>query len=137
MNKYFILVFLLVLFNYVNLSCDDEADTEDNVDKDACLKRKVENSQSRKIGDIDYKEDTCCYVEQTIKCDGKKKTYKYCQAYDKKNLIKMLDYYEEEAKKSEDKGDDDDDNKCDYNDPKINCSSYYLSLGFALLLYLI
>ena len=135
MNKYFILVFLLVLFNYVNLSCYDDADTDDNVDKDACLKRKVENSESRKIGDFDYKEDTCCYVEQTVKCDGKKKTYKICDAYDKKNLIKYLDYYEEQAKKNEDK-DDDDDNKCDYNDPKINCSSYYLSLGFAFLLYL-
>ena len=135
MNKFFILVFLLVLFNYVNLSCYDESDEEGKVDKDACLKRKVENAQTRKIGDFDYTPDTCCYVEQTVKCDGKKETYKGCEAYDKKNLIKMLDYYEEQAKKEGNK-DDDDDDKCESNDPKINCSSYYLSLGFALLLYL-
>ena len=135
MSKFCFLVFLLILFNYVDLSCYDEKDDDNNVDKDACLKRKVENAQTRKIGDFDYTPDTCCYVEQTVKCDGKKETYKGCEAYDKKNLIKMLDYYEEQAKKEGNK-DDDDDDKCESNDPKINCSSYYLSLGFALLLHL-
>ena len=134
MNQFCILVFLLILFNYVDLSCYDKSDTEDNVDKDACLKRKVENAETERIGDFDYTPDTCCYVERTVKCNGEKKTYKDCEEFDKKNLIKLLDYYEKEAKKEGNK--DDDDDKCESNDPKINCSSYYLSLGFALLLHL-
>ena len=63
--------------------------------------------------------------------------YKDCEAYDKKNLKKYLDYLKEEAKKYDKKDDDDDDDlNCDYKDPKINCSSYYLKLGLAILLYL-
>ena len=135
MNKFCILVFLLILFNYVDLSCYDDSDEEGNVDKNACLKRTVENAKTKKYGDLEYTEDTCCYVEQTVKCNGQKKTYKDCEPYDKKNLIKFLDYLKKEAKKNGNKDDDDDDN-CEYKDPKINCSSYYLSLGFALLLYL-
>lgn len=132
MNKIFIIVFLLILFNYINLSCYDASDDDDNVNKDACLKRKPESYETIKVGE--YTPDTCCYVESTVKCDGNKKTYKDCAAYDKKNIKKYLDYLKEISKNLNDAKDKDD--KCDYKDPDINCSSYYFKLGFAILLYL-
>jgi hypothetical protein len=130
MKKIFIIIFLLSLFNYINLSCYDDSD-DDNVSKDACLKRKPEGFETTKVGD--YTPDTCCYEEGSAKCNGKKETYKECVAYDKKNLKKYLDYLEELSKTLKN---DDDDDKCEYSKPDINCSSYYLKLGFALLLYL-
>ena len=131
MNKIFIIVFLLILFNYVDLTCYDSSDDE-NVSKDACLKRTPEGYEATKIGE--YTPDTCCYVETTVKCNGNKKTYKECDAYDKKNIKKYLEYLEELSKGLKD--DDDDDDKCDYGKPDINCSAYYLKLGFVILLFL-
>ena len=136
MKKIYIIVFLLILFNYVKSDCYELSD-DNKIDKDTCLKRKVEHPYSKQVSDFNYTADTCCYVEQTIKCDGKKETYKECYPYDKKNLKKYLDYLKKEAKKNDNKDDDDDDElNCDVKDPKIDCSSYYLQLGLAILLFL-
>ena len=130
MKKIFVIIFLFALFHYINLSCNEASD-DGNVSKDACLKRKPEGLEATKIGD--YTPDTCCYVESSVKCDDKKTTYKMCQAYDKKNLKKYLEYIEELSKNIQVSTDD---NKCKSSDPDINCSSYYLKLGFAILLFL-
>ena len=138
MKKIYIIVFLLILFNYVKSDCYELSDGL-TVDKDTCLKRKVDHPYSRQISDFNYTVDTCCHYEYTIKCDGKKETLSDCQAYDKKNLIKYLDYQEKEAKKNKNKDDDVEvDTKCSSSKPKINCSANYIHLGFLkLLLYLI
>ena len=92
MNKIFIIAFLLILFNYVNLTCYESSDNN-NVSKDTCLKRKPEGDETTKIGE--YTPDTCCYQESSIDCNGVKVTYKDCEAYDKKKLKKYLKYLED------------------------------------------
>ena len=125
MNKIFIVFFLFILFNYVDLQCH-EASKDDKTNKDECLSKKPDSLDTAiKYGD--FNPDTCCYSETKIKCDGKSETQKSCSAYDKKNLNKMI----EEIKKLSNAikiG------NCEYEDPDINCSSYYLNLGFLLLL---
>ena len=130
MKKIFIIIFLLSLFNFINLLCYDDSDNY-NASKHACLKRKPEDYETNKIGE--FTPDTCCYVESIVKYNGFKKIYKECEAYDKKNIKKYLNFLKEMSKIEED---EDDDDKSEYKELDINCSSYYFKLGFTILLFI-
>lgn len=125
MKQLFMCLIFLIFITYINSSCYVYGDG-DNVKKDECLKRKVENES----GPAGHTADTCCLFETSGKYNGVKETNSICGAYEKSKVLDYIKAYKkaQEAykKASEALGVTD----IKYS---LDCSSSYIKFGFIVL----
>ncbi len=109
MNKAFVILFLIICFNYVTPFCESD---DDDASKNVCNSKELSAEEKEKDEEIGQTPDSCCYIESS---EGKG-----CGAYEKK---KVPDFVKEYKKK---------DSKL-----SIDCASSYINLIKFSLIFLL
>ena len=100
MNKAFVILFLIICFNYVTPDCEYDGD---DTSKKVCNNKELSAEEKEKDEDLGQTPDSCCYVEKS----GEKS----CEAFEKKKVPDLVKDAEKQGLKV-----------------SVDCASSYINL---------